>query len=1200
MNPKHRLHQPLAFNVIVAVVIAVCFGAHPGVAQESVLGRWDKVTNPLPFFPVHAHTLRSGKVMIWPGDEGISGNDPRSWDPANQSVSTFTAPGYDLFCSGHSFLADGTLFVAGGHFMQNGIGVASASIYNPNTNTWTPRPPAVGSVPDMNAGRWYPTATVLANGDVLVISGSKDSSFGNNTLPQVFQVGSRTWRNLTSAELGIDLYPQMLLAPNGKVFNPGPTQNTRYLDTAGSGAWSFVANRLGPHRSYGSAVMYAPGKVLVMGGGDPPVNTAEVIDLNQSPLTWRAVGSMAVARRQLNATLLPDGTVLVTGGTSKAGFNTPDDPTSPVHAAELWNPTTQNWTTLASTSTPTIPGIPRIYHSTAVLLPDARVLSMGGNVLPPPYPDTRIAEIYSPPYLFKGARPTITSAPTSVTYGQSFFVGTPDAAAISKVTMLRLSSVTHALNMSQYISTLSSSPTTGGLNVVAPSGAAVAPPFAPAVAPPGPYMLFILNTNGVPSVAWMIQVGRDPTASTLTSLSPNSAVAGGPTFTLTVNGSNFVSNSVVQWNGENRTTTFVSPTQLTASINAGDIAVGGSASVTVRNSSGAMSNALIFVVTTISREVWTGISGTSVANIPVGSAPNLTDTLPSFEAPTNWADNYGTRLRGYIRAPVSGSYIFWIASDDNSELWLSTDDNPARKQRIASVADYTDPLQWDKFSTQKSAAIPLTAGERRYVEALQKEGGGGDNLAVGWAKPGESTSAPSEVIPGSVLSPFTGTAGPALSSIAVTPPGPSILTGATQQFTATGTYSDNSTQNITSQVFWASSSTTVATINASGLATGVSAGSTTISATLSGVTRSTTLTVQGSSAPLAISREVWTGISGTSIANIPLGAAPNLTDTMPSFEAPTNWADNYGTRMRGYIRAPVSGSYTFWIAGDDNNELWLSTDDNPANKQKIAFVAEWTDSRQWNKLSTQQSAAIPFIAGHRYYVEALQKEGDGGDNLAVGWAKPGESTSAPSEVIPGSVLSPFTGTAGPALSSIAVTPPSPSILTGATQQFTATGTYSDNSTQNITSQVIWASSSTTVATINASGLATGMAAGSTTISATSSVGAPPPTATTTLSVQVASAPAPLTITTSSLPDATVNGNYSATLAASGGAQPYTWSVSSGSLPPGLSLSSTGVISGTPLSTASTAAPYRFTARVTDKATSPSTATKALTIKVQKR
>ena len=221
--------------------------------------------------------------------------------------------------------------------------------------------------------------------------------------------------------------------------------------------------------------------------------------------------------------------------------------------------------------------------------------------------------------------------------------------------------------------------------------------------------------------------------------------------------------SVVSWNGANRTTTFVSATQLTAAIPAADIAAAGSASVTVQNPGGAISNPLTFTITAISgspgaitREVWTGISGTTVANIPLGAAPNVTDTLPTFEAPTDWADNYGTRMRGYITAPMTGDYTFWIASDDNSELWLSANDNPANKVKIASVAEWTSARQWDKLSSQKSAAIHFDTNQSYYVEALQKEGRRGDNLAVGWAKPGESTSAPSEVIPGSVLSPFSG------------------------------------------------------------------------------------------------------------------------------------------------------------------------------------------------------------------------------------------------------------------------------------------------------------------------------------------------------------------------------------------------------------------------------------------------------------
>ena len=322
--------------------------------------------------------------------------------------------------------------------------------------------------------------------------------------------------------------------------------------------------------------MYAPGKVLVMGGGDPPTNTAEVIDLNQPSPTWRAVGSMAFARRQLNATLLPDGNVLVTGGTSSPGFN---DPAGAVHAAELWNPTTEQWTTLASSS-----GIPRVYHSTALLLPDGRVLSMGGNSCPPTNRDLLTA--------------------VSVQGNAAHDHVSADQRRLRAV-LLRRNARRRSNFKGHDAETLLGDPCfqhepahqhvelfagPGGLNVVAPSG-------AHCLAPPGRYLLFILNGSGVPSVGSIVQVGSGPATPTLTSLSPSSAVAGGPAFTLTVNGSNFVSGSVVRWNGANRTTTFVSATQLTAAITAADIAAAGSASVTVQNPGGAVSNALTFTIT---------------------------------------------------------------------------------------------------------------------------------------------------------------------------------------------------------------------------------------------------------------------------------------------------------------------------------------------------------------------------------------------------------------------------------------------------------------------------------------------------------------------------------------------------------------------------------------------------------------------------
>ena len=143
---RTRRHLALKFWLL-ALVLYIASATH-ATAQTDVVGRWSSVPD-LPFFPVHAHLLPTGKVMIWPGDQGISGNDPRVWDPATATTSFLAKQGYDLFCTGHSFLADGRLLVTGGH-IQNGIGLPNASIYDPFTNTWA-------QMPNLNAGRWYRT-----------------------------------------------------------------------------------------------------------------------------------------------------------------------------------------------------------------------------------------------------------------------------------------------------------------------------------------------------------------------------------------------------------------------------------------------------------------------------------------------------------------------------------------------------------------------------------------------------------------------------------------------------------------------------------------------------------------------------------------------------------------------------------------------------------------------------------------------------------------------------------------------------------------------------------------------------------------------------------------------------------------------------------------------------------------------------------
>lgn len=434
---------------------------------------------------VHVHLLPTGKVLLW-GDRG----DAQLWDPANPGAG-FAAIGktYRIFCSGHTFLPDGRLLVTGGTITGT-AGDPRAVLYNPSSGSWS-------STDSMAQGRYYPTTTVLPNGEVLAVSGSDES----RTVVTIPEIGNgTTWRRLTTAGLAIPApyYPAMFLAPNGKVFLAGFPQTSRYLDVSGTGAWTAVADRQVADRRMGSAVMYAPGKILYVGGGDPPTNSAEAIDLNETSPAWRSVPGMAFARRQLNATILADGQVLVTHGTSGSGFN---DVAGAVRAAELWNPATRSWSTMANESKS------RTYHSTALLLPDGRVLSSGsgegGGVL---YENSEFtAQVFSPPYLFESdgtlaARPTITSASSRISYGQSFTVATPDAGTVTRGTLIRLSSVTHAFNQSQLIYPLTFS-VTGSTSLTA------AGPTNANLAPPGPYMLFLVNQQGVPSVAKMVTVG---------------------------------------------------------------------------------------------------------------------------------------------------------------------------------------------------------------------------------------------------------------------------------------------------------------------------------------------------------------------------------------------------------------------------------------------------------------------------------------------------------------------------------------------------------------------------------------------------------------------------------------------------------------------------------------------------------------------
>jgi len=454
------------------------------------VGQWSPVVD-WPVVAINTALLANGKVLAY---DSIGDNATESypvqdhtratiWDPETGSQTRVDLnTGYNIFCSGLAHLVDGRMFIAGGNKDQQLNGIVQTHLFDPATSLWS-----LG--PNMLGGRWYPTVTPLNNGEMLITSGRVDT-------PEVRTLAGNL-RALSTASLSLPLYPWMDVAPDGRTFYSGPDQTLRKLDTAGSGAWQALVQRDTINRDYGGHALFDVGKMLVAGGG-PSTKDARVVDFNGASPQVTATAPMANGRRQFNLTVLADGTVLATGGNS-SGVSLVDL-NAGVYPAEQWNPATGQWRTLAPMQ------VTRQYHSTALLLPDGRVLSAGGGIC-----GTcdqvgylaKNAEIYSPPYLFQAdgspaPRPTIDSAPASTDYGATMDVATANAASIGKVALVRLGAVTHSDNMEQRYIPLSFTAGATGLTATAPANANIAPP--------GFYMLFIIDTNGVPSVARMVNV----------------------------------------------------------------------------------------------------------------------------------------------------------------------------------------------------------------------------------------------------------------------------------------------------------------------------------------------------------------------------------------------------------------------------------------------------------------------------------------------------------------------------------------------------------------------------------------------------------------------------------------------------------------------------------------------------------------------
>ncbi len=516
----------------------------------------------LPYFsevlPIHAALLHTGKVLFFAGSgnnafrfqPAFLGHEEKRiftsvlWDPAAsvmqagtfQPVPTLRRDDgsvVDFFCCGHTFLADGRLLVAGGtgeydKQIVNGkmqdaghgfAGIRDVLIFDPATVAWR-------KVQPMAHGRWYPTIIRLGDNTVLAASGLDEQAKGleNNTLEQNPDPAHAAWKK--TRDFNLPLYPHLFQLRGGKVFFTGgkmdtPGTSVPFLFDPVNPTPSTVFTGLGDadRCNQCASVILPPAqdqRIMILGGGpvDPDDPNAPrgratqrvaVIALDAPAPVYQARKNLNHERMHVNAVLLPDRSVIAIGGgvTREASAKTAVvDPQGgrEVFEAEIYDPAADTWTITAPAT------VARLYHSVALLLPDGRVLSAGGNPdkgsqtawLPPDPLEEERLEIFSPPYLFKkNTRPSIEDVPQEIHYAETIAIRTPQAAEIATVSLIAPTVTTHSFNGTQRLVDVRF--------VVAPPARLNATiPGDRNIAPPGWYMLFLVERDGVPSVArWL-------------------------------------------------------------------------------------------------------------------------------------------------------------------------------------------------------------------------------------------------------------------------------------------------------------------------------------------------------------------------------------------------------------------------------------------------------------------------------------------------------------------------------------------------------------------------------------------------------------------------------------------------------------------------------------------------------------------------
>jgi hypothetical protein len=493
-------------------------------------GRWGAPFS-IPITATHAVMLPTGKVMWWAYPNGFkSSNSSQAWlwDPATGTSNRVDPPLWrdpadgqlkpvNIWCSGQTLLADGRVLVTGGNLAYTGAtpkfrGLNKVYTFNPFNETWTEQP-------EMAHGRWYPSQKLLPDGRVLIMSGADEFGQGGSNLdievftpsPNMDGVGTLTkvgTRGGTGNPPDGEYYPHMFVMPSGRTLVAGSDPADSWFFTSigpSTFTWLDIPN-LPQSRLWGAAV-HTPGgpagstKVTLTGGKNwstGPVQATSITYDEAAPgLGWQSGPTMSVARAHHNTVLMPDGSMATVAG--GVGRRSPEGlwATDPEHKqVDLFDPATNSWRLGPSQFEP------RAYHSTAVLLPDGRVISAGSeDYFATAGRDT--AEIYEPSYLFRGPRPETDSAPQSVNWADEFGIGSTSS-GVTRATLVAPAAVTHANDMNQRHVELevTSNHSGRGVNVKAPPNNRVAQP--------GYYMLFLLNEDGVPSVARWIRL--DPAA----------------------------------------------------------------------------------------------------------------------------------------------------------------------------------------------------------------------------------------------------------------------------------------------------------------------------------------------------------------------------------------------------------------------------------------------------------------------------------------------------------------------------------------------------------------------------------------------------------------------------------------------------------------------------------------------------------------